>query len=231
MRKHSKRYNQAIEEFDRATDYPLSEGVEILKRTATAGFDETVEVSVNLGVDPRHADQLVRGTVTLPHGTGQDVRVLVLTEGPAAAEAEEAGADYVGLDEYIEKIQSGWTDVDVVIATPDVMGQIGRLGKILGPRGLMPNPKSGTVTTEVGKTVEEMKAGKIEFRVDRFGIIHSVVGNASFQAEQLEENIRTLITTLMRLRPASAKGIYLRGLTIATTMGPGVKIDRSSVVK
>ncbi len=186
---------------------------------------------MNLGVDPRHADQLVRGTVTLPHGTGQDVRVLVLTEGPAATEAEEAGADYVGLDEYIEKIQSGWTDIDVVIATPDVMGQIGRLGKILGPRGLMPNPKSGTVTTEVGKTVEEMKAGKIEFRVDRFGIIHSVVGKASFQAEQLEENIRTLITTLMRLRPASAKGVYLRGLTIATTMGPGVKIDRSSVVK
>lgn len=231
MRKHSKRYDQAIEEFDRATDYPLSEGVEIVKRTATANFDETVEVSVNLGVDPRHADQLVRGTVTLPHGTGQDVRVLVLTKGSAATEAEEAGADYVGLDEYIEKIQNGWTDVDVVIATPDVMGQIGRLGKILGPRGLMPNPKSGTVTTEVGKTVEEMKAGKIEFRVDRYGIIHSVVGKASFEANQLEENIRTLINTLMRLRPASAKGLYLRGLTVATTMGPGVKIDRSSVVK
>ncbi len=231
MRKHSKRYNQAIEEFDRATDYPLSEGVEIVKRTATANFDETVEVSVNLGVDPRHADQLVRGTVTLPHGTGQDVRVLVLTQGPAATEAEEAGADYVGLDEYIEKIQNGWTDIDVVIATPDVMGQIGRLGKILGPRGLMPNPKSGTVTTEVGKTVEEMKAGKMEFRVDRYGIIHSVVGKASFEAKQLEENIRTLMNTLLRLRPPSAKGVYLRSLTVATTMGPGVKIDRSSVVK
>jgi len=231
MKKHSKRYRQALDAFDRSMEYPLDEGVVLLKQTATANFDETVELSVNLGVDPRHADQLVRGTVTLPHGTGQDVRVLVLTQGPAATEAEEAGADYVGLDDYIEKIQEGWTDIDVVIATPDVMGKIGRLGKVLGPRGLMPNPKSGTVTTEVASTVKEMKAGKIEFRVDRFGIIHSVVGKASFEPSQLAENIKTLVSTLLRLRPASAKGLYLKGITVASTMGPGVKIDRSSLVK
>ncbi len=231
MKKHSKRYRQALDAFDRSKEYPLDEGVVLLKQTATANFDETVELSVNLGVDPRHADQLVRGTVTLPHGTGQDVRVLVLTQGPAATDAEEAGADYVGLDEYIEKIQEGWTDIDVVIATPDVMGKIGRLGKVLGPRGLMPNPKSGTVTTDVASTVKEMKAGKIEFRVDRYGIIHSVVGKASFEPAQLAENIKTLVSTLLRLRPASAKGLYLRGITVASTMGPGVKIDRSSLVK
>jgi large subunit ribosomal protein L1 len=202
-----------------------------VKQTATANFDESVEVSINLGVDPRHADQVVRGTVSLPHGTGKDVTVLVLAQGPAATEAEEAGADYVGLDEYVEKIQGGWTDMDVVIATPDVMGQVGRLGKVLGPRGLMPNPKSGTVTTDVKKTVEEMKAGKIEFRVDKYGIIHSIVGKASFEAGQLAENVKTLIGTLLRMRPASAKGQYLRKVTLTSTMGPGIKIDRSSVVK
>ncbi|HKI49648.1 MAG TPA: 50S ribosomal protein L1, partial [Desulfobacteria bacterium] len=176
MKKHSKRYNQAVATLDRKREYALDEGVELLKKTATAGFDESVELSVNLGVDPRHADQVVRGTVSLPHGTGKDIRVLVLAQGPAATEAEEAEADYVGLDDYIEKIQGGWTDVDVIIATPDVMGKVGKLGRVLGPRGLMPNPKSGTVTTDVGTTVREMKAGKIEFRVDKYGIIHSIVG-------------------------------------------------------
>lgn len=231
MSRHSKRYRQAVKEYDHGKEYPIEEGVNLLKQSATAKFDESVEVSVNLGVDPRHADQLVRGTVTLPHGTGKDVRVLVLTQGPAATEAEEAGADYVGLDDYIEKIQEGWTDVDVIIATPDVMGKIGRLGKVLGPRGLMPNPKSGTVTTDVATTVQEMKAGKMEFRVDRYGIIHSVVGKASFEPNQLVENIKTLIGTLLRMRPPAAKGQYLRRVTIASTMGPGIKIDRSSVVK
>ncbi|MBD3273916.1 MAG: 50S ribosomal protein L1 [Candidatus Marinimicrobia bacterium] len=231
MKKHSKRFNNTLEVIDKNREYPLDEGVMLVKQTATANFDESVEVSVNLGVDPRHADQVVRGTVSLPHGTGKDVTVLVLAQGPAATEAEEAGADYVGLDEYVEKIQGGWTDMDVVIATPDVMGQVGRLGKVLGPRGLMPNPKSGTVTTDVKKTVEEMKAGKIEFRVDKYGIIHSIVGKASFEAGQLAENVKTLIGTLLRMRPASAKGQYLRKVTLTSTMGPGIKIDRSSVVK
>jgi large subunit ribosomal protein L1 len=231
MKKHSKRFNNTLEVIDKNREYPLDEGVMLVKQTATANFDESVEVSINLGVDPRHADQVVRGTVSLPHGTGKDVTVLVLAQGPAATEAEEAGADYVGLDEYVEKIQGGWTDMDVVIATPDVMGQVGRLGKVLGPRGLMPNPKSGTVTTDVKKTVEEMKAGKIEFRVDKYGIIHSIVGKASFEAGQLAENVKTLIGTLLRMRPASAKGQYLRKVTLTSTMGPGIKIDRSSVVK
>lgn len=231
MKKHSRRYQQTLDKFDRNKEYSLSEGVDLLKETATAGFDETVELSVNLGVDPRHADQIVRGTVTLPHGTGKDVTVLVFAEGPAATEAEEAGADYVGLDEYIEKVEQGWTDVDAVIATPDVMGQIGKLGRVLGPRGLMPNPKSGTVTNDVGKTVEELKAGKIEFRVDKYGIIHSIVGKASFEAEQLRENIQTMVSTLLRMRPAASKGIYLRKITVASTMGPGIKLDRSSLVK
>lgn len=231
MKKHSKRFNNTLEVIDKNREYPLDEGVMLVKQTATANFDESVEVSVNLGVDPRHADQVVRGTVSLPHGTGKDITVLVLAQGPAATEAEEAGADYVGLDEYVEKIQGGWTDMDVVIATPDVMGQVGRLGKVLGPRGLMPNPKSGTVTTDVKKTVEEMKAGKIEFRVDKYGIIHSIVGKASFEAGQLADNVKTLIGTLLRMRPASAKGQYLRKVTLTSTMGPGIKIDRSSVVK
>ena len=229
--KHSKRYNNAVDAFDQNQEYPIDEGVMLLKQTATANFDETVELSVNLGIDPRHADQIVRGTVTLPNGTGKDVRVLVLTKGSAVTEAEDAGADYVGLEEYIEKIEGGWTDMDVVIATPDVMGQVGKLGRYLGPRGLMPNPKSGTVTNEVAATVKEMKAGKIEFRVDRFGIIHSIVGKASFEPPQLVENVKVLIGTLLRMRPAAAKGQYLRKVTISSTMGPGIKLDRSSVVK
>jgi len=229
--KHSRRYNTAVDAFNREQEYPVDEGVMLLKQTATAKFDETVELSVNLGVDPKHADQIVRGTVTLPNGTGQDVRVLVLAKGPAATEAEEAGADYVGLDEYIEKIQEGWTDVDVIIATPDVMGEVGKLGRFLGPRGLMPNPKSGTVTNDVTTTVKEMKAGKIEFRVDRYGIIHSIVGKASFEPPELVENVKAFVSTLMRMRPPAAKGQYLRKVTISSTMGPGIKLDRSSVVK
>lgn len=231
MNNISKRYRQAIDAIDREAEYSVDEGVELVKKTATAKFDESIELCVNLGVDPRHADQIVRGTVSLPHGTGKDVRVLVLAKGAAATEAEEAGADYVGLEEYVQKIQGGWTDVDVVIATPDVMGEVGKLGRVLGPRGLMPNPKSGTVTNDVSTTVKEMKAGKIEFRVDKYGIIHSIVGKASFQPDQLRDNVKTMISTLLRMRPPAAKGIYLRKVTIAATMGPGIKLDRSSLVK
>ena len=231
MKKTSKRFRQAVEAYDRETEYTIDEGVTLVKQTATANFDESIELCVNLGVDPRHADQIVRGTVSLPHGTGKEIRVLVLAQGAAATEAEEAGADHVGLEEYISKIQEGWTDIDVVIATPDVMGQVGKLGRVLGPRGLMPNPKSGTVTNDVATTVKEMKAGKIEFRVDKYGIIHSIVGKASFQPDELKENVRTMITTLLRQRPPAAKGVYLRKVTLASTMGPGIKIDRSSLVK
>jgi len=231
MNNISKRYRQAIDAIDREAEYSVDEGVELVKKTATAKFDESIELCVNLGVDPRHADQIVRGTVSLPHGTGKDVRVLVLAKGAAATEAEEAGADFVGLEEYVQKIQDGWTDVDVIIATPDVMGEVGKLGRVLGPRGLMPNPKSGTVTNDVSTTVKEMKAGKIEFRVDKYGIIHSIVGKASFQPDQLRDNVKTMISTLLRMRPPAAKGIYLRKVTIAATMGPGIKLDRSSLVK
>lgn len=231
MKKTSKRYRQAVDVIDRDVEYPIEEGVMLVKQTATAKFDESIELNVNLGVDPRHADQIVRGTVSLPHGTGKEIRVLVLAKGAAVDEAEEAGADYVGLDEYVSKIQEGWTDVDVVIATPDVMGEVGKLGRILGPRGLMPNPKSGTVTTDVSTTVKEMKAGKIEFRVDKYGIIHSIVGRASFQPDQLKDNVKTMISTLLRNRPPAAKGVYLKKVTLASTMGPGIKIDRSSLVK
>ncbi len=231
MKKTSKRYRQAMDAIDRDTEYSVEEGVELVKQTATAKFNESIELCVNLGVDPRHADQIVRGTVSLPHGTGKDVRVLVLAKGAAVQEAEEAGADYVGLEDYIKKIQGGWTDVDVVIATPDVMGEVGKLGRVLGPRGLMPNPKSGTVTNDVSTTVKEMKAGKIEFRVDKYGIIHSIVGKASFQPNQLQENVKTMISTLLRMRPPAAKGVYLRKVTIASTMGPGIKLNRASLVK
>jgi len=231
MNNISKRYRQAIDAIDREAEYSVDEGVELVKKTATAKFDESIELCVNLGVDPRHADQIVRGTVSLPHGTGKDVRVLVLAKGAAATEAEEAGADYVGLEEYVQKIQDGWTDVDVIIATPDVMGEVGKLGRVLGPRGLMPNPKSGTVTNDVSTTVKEMKAGKIEFRVDKYGIIHSIVGKASFKPDQLRDNVKTMISTLLRMRPPAAKGVYLRKVTIAATMGPGIKLDRSSLVK
>jgi large subunit ribosomal protein L1 len=210
---------------DPMSRYGVAEAVKMVKENATAKFDETVEVAANLGVDPRHADQQVRGTVALPHGTGKTVRVLVLAQGDKQKEAEAAGADYVGADDFIEKIQKGWTDVDVVITTPDMMGRVGRLGKILGPRGLMPNPKSGTVTMDVAKAVAEVKAGKIEYRVDKTGNVQVPVGKASFGEEALTENIRTLIAELQRVKPSAAKGAYFKNVTVSSTMGAGVRVD------
>ncbi|MFQ5583934.1 MAG: 50S ribosomal protein L1 [Calditrichia bacterium] len=223
MKRRSKRYVQSANQIS-PKEYSLSEGVKLLKKTANAKFDETVEMAVRLGVDPRHADQVVRGTVSLPHGLGKEVRVLVIAKGEKANEALEAGADYAGYQEYLEKIQGGWLDFDVIVATPDVMKDLGKLGRVLGPRGLMPNPKSGTVTMDIANTVKEIKAGKIDFRVDKYGIIHTGVGKASFDEEKLSENIKTLIQTIIRLKPASAKGTYLKSISLSSTMGPGIKI-------
>jgi len=228
--KRSKRYQEVREKVDRTREYPLEEAIRLVKETATAKFDETVEMHVRLGVDPRHADQQVRGTVTLPHGTGKPVRVLVLTKGPKEKEAEEAGADYVGFEEYIQKIQNGWLDFDVVIATPDVMPQVGKLGRILGPRGLMPNPKSGTVTMNVKEAVKEVKAGRIDFRVDRYGILHVPIGKVSFDTEKLVENAKAFMDAVLRLRPPAAKGQYVRSVTVSSTMGPGVRVDRNQLL-
>jgi large subunit ribosomal protein L1 len=228
--KRSKRYRQLLELVDRNKRYSLEEGIKLVKKTASAKFDESVEMAIRLGVDPRKADQMVRGTVTLPHGTGKEVKVLVLTKGPKAKEAEEAGADYVGFEEYIEKIKQGWDDVDVIIATPDVMSEVGKLGRVLGPKGLMPNPKSGTVTMNVGQAVKEVKAGRIEFRVDRYGIIHAAIGKASFEEDKLLENAKTLLDTVIRLKPPAAKGQYIRSIALSTTMGPGIKLDRNQVM-
>ncbi|NOY77639.1 MAG: 50S ribosomal protein L1 [Calditrichaeota bacterium] len=228
--KRSKRYREIAKKVDRDKTYDLEEGLKLAKETATAKFDESVELSIRLGVDPRKADQMIRGTVALPHGTGKTVRVLVLTKGPKAKEAEDAGADYVGFEEYIEKLKSGWMDIDVIIATPDVMAQVGKLGRILGPRGLMPNPKSGTVTMEVGNAVKAVKAGRIEFRVDKYGILHIPIGKASFEHDKLVENAKTFLETVLRLRPATAKGQYVRSIYVAPTMGVGIKLDRNAVL-
>jgi large subunit ribosomal protein L1 len=226
----SKRYNAAAAQFDRSKEYELDDAVAILKKNATAKFDETVETAIILGVDPRKADQLVRGSVSLPHGTGKKVRVLVLCKPAKEDEAKAAGADMVGLEDYVEKIQSGWADVDVIVATPDVMAIVGKLGKILGPRGLMPNPKTGTVTFEVGSVVKELKAGRVSFRVDKAGIIHLGIGKASFTPEQIKDNFLNLMQTIIRMRPATAKGQYVKGIAITTTHGPGVKLNRNSIV-
>lgn len=228
--KLSKRVKNNLEKVDIKKEYKIAEAVSLVKELANAKFDESVDIAVKLGVDPRHADQMVRGTVVLPHGTGKQVRVLVLTRGPKEKEAQEAGADYVGFDEYIKKIQEGWLDFDVVVATPDVMPEVGKLGKILGARGLMPNPKSGTVTMEVGKVVKELKAGKIQFRVDKAGIVHASIGKASFDAQKLVENIKTLLSTILRLKPAAAKGQYVKSIYLSSTMGPGIKIDRNELI-
>ncbi len=228
--KRSKRYQQVVQKIEKGKDYSLEDAIKLIKETASAKFDETVEVAVRLGVDPRHADQVVRGTVSLPHGTGKEVRVLVIAKGSKATEAEQAGADYVGFEDVITKIKEGWLDFDVVIATPDVMSEVGKLGRILGPRGLMPNPKAGTVTMDVATAVKDVKAGKIEFRVDRYGILHVAVGKASFEPEKLQENIKAFIETVMRLRPPAAKGQYLRSITLSNTMGPGIPVDRNSVI-
>lgn len=208
----------------------LSEAIALVKSNATAKFDETIDLAVNLGVDPKHADQIVRGVVSLPHGTGKVTKVLVLAKEDKAKVALEAGADYAGLETYVEKIKSGWVDIDVVIATPDLMGEVGKLAKILGPRKLMPNPKSGTVTMDVEKAVKEAKAGKFEFRTDKKGIVHARVGKASFTAAQLEENIKVLMKRIMALKPATAKGIYLRKITLTSTMGMGYELEKSSVL-
>ena len=225
MPQHGKRYAQAAQGIDRTTLYDPREAIRLVKVGARAKFDEMIEAAVRLGVDPKQADQQVRGTVALPAGTGKSVRVLVFAKGDKVKEAEEAGADMVGADELVEKVQGGWTDFDVAVATPDMMGTVGRLGRILGPRGLMPNPKAGTVTFDLAKAIREIKAGKIEYRTEKAGIIHVGIGKASFGEEQLLANFTALMEALMRAKPASAKGQYLRSITLSTTMGPGAKVD------
>ncbi len=228
--KHSRRYLELIEQVDREHEYPLTEGVQLLKKVASATFDESVELSVNLGVEPKYADQMVRGTVILPHGTGKKVRVLVFAQGDKVNEALETGADYAGLEEYIQKVQEGWLDFDVVIATPDVMRHIGKLGRVLGPHGLMPNPKTGTVTQDIAQAVADSKSGKISFRVDRYGIIHVAVGKISFDEDKLVENVKAMVSTLVKLRPQGAKGQYLRKITLTSTQGPGIKIEKQTAL-
>jgi large subunit ribosomal protein L1 len=208
--------------------YSLAEATALVKECSNVKFDATVDIAVRLGVDPRKANQMVRGTVSLPHGTGKSVRVLVLCNPDKEQEAKDAGADFVGLDEYIDKIKGGWTEIDVIITTPQVMGKVGALGRVLGPRGLMPNPKSGTVTMEVGKAVQDVKAGKIDFKVDKYGIIHASVGKVSFDAKQLEENAAEVLSTLMRLKPSASKGTYMLSIVLSSTMGPGIKVDQKS---
>ncbi|MCK4351162.1 MAG: 50S ribosomal protein L1 [Candidatus Krumholzibacteria bacterium] len=223
--KRGKRYGDSVARIDRMREYPLEEAVDVLKNLPVAKFVETVEFSANLGVNPKHADQQVRGTVLLPHGTGRDVRVLVLTRGEKEQEASEAGADFVGSNEYIEKINGGWFEFDVAIATPDMMGDVGKLGRILGPRGLMPNPKLGTVTFDVAKAVKDAKAGKIEYRVDKGANIHVPVGKLTFDRNKLVENIKALMLELLRAKPSSAKGKYVKSAHISSTMGPSIELD------
>ena len=229
MAKRGKKYRQAAEMIDEDMEYTIEEACDLVKKTGTANFNESVDLDLRLGVDPRHADQMVRGTVSLPHGTGKTVRVLALVNEAKEAEAEEAGADYVGLDEYIEKIEEGWADIDVIIATPDVMGKIGKLGRHLGPRGLMPNPKSGTVTMDIAAAVDEFKSGKMDFRVDKTGILHTSIGKVEFDASELRENAISFLQTIMKMRPASAKGLYIRSAFMSTTMGPSIQLSRSSI--
>lgn len=231
MPKHGKNYNSAREKIDRDKEYPLAEAIELIKANSFAKFDETMDIAVKLGVDPRHADQMVRGTVVLPSGTGKSVRIAVFAEGDDAEAAKKAGADIVGSDDLVEKIQAGEMDFDVAIAHPSMMSKVGRLGKVLGPRGLMPNPKAGTVTPNVAQAVSEAKAGKIEYRVDKGGVIHSMVGKVSFEADALDQNCKALISALHRARPTSVKGAYFRSCVISSTMGPGVKIDLSGLIQ
>jgi large subunit ribosomal protein L1 len=219
-----KKFLAAATKVDRTRTYAIPEAVTLVKQASFAKFDETVDVAVNLGVDPRHADQVVRGTVVLPHGTGKSVRVLVIAQGDRAKDAEAAGADFVGM-EYLQKIKDGWLDADVIVATPDVMGQLGQLGRVLGPRGLMPNPKAGTVTMDVARAVREIKAGKIEFRVDKTGNVHAPIGKVSFTPQQLAENTQAFMDTIVRAKPSAAKGVYIKSATISSTMGPGVRLE------
>ncbi|HHT53281.1 MAG TPA: 50S ribosomal protein L1 [Bacteroidales bacterium] len=229
MAKLSKKRKQALAQFDKTKVYPLEEAVQVLKDITYTKFDASFDIDVRLGVDPRKANQMVRGIVTLPHGTGKVVRVLVLCTPDKEEEATAAGADYVGLDEYVDKIKKGWTDVDVIITMPSVMPKIGALGKILGPRGLMPNPKAGTVTMDVGKAVSDVKAGKIDFKVDRYGIIHSGIGKMSFTKEQMIDNVREIMSTIIKLKPTAAKGTYVRSIYLSSSMSPGVQVDVKSV--
>ena len=229
MSKLTKNQKIAYAKIEPHKAYKLGEAAALLKEITFTKFDASVDIDVRLGVDPRKANQMVRGVVTLPHGTGKVVRVLVLCTPEKEAEAQTAGADFVGLDEYVDKIKSGWTDVDVIICTPNVMGKVGALGRILGPRGLMPNPKTGTVTMEVGKAVQDVKAGKIDFKVDKYGIVHTSIGKVSFTAEQIEENAREVMSTIIKLKPSAAKGTYVQSIYLSTTMSPGVQVDPKSV--
>jgi large subunit ribosomal protein L1 len=224
MRTHGKKYRKSAEKRNIETNYAAKQALEIVKGSAFAKFDETVEVAVRLGVDPKHADQIVRGTVVLPAGTGKTLRVLVIAVGDKARDAQEAGADFVG-NEYLQKVKDGWLDFDIMIATPDQMGQVGQLGRVLGPRGLMPNPKAGTVTMDVGRAVRESKAGKIEFRVDKSGNVHAAIGKVSFALDALETNFGALMDQIVKSKPASSKGIYVRNVSVSSTMGPGVRVD------
>lgn len=230
MAKHGKKYLAALEQVDRDKLYEVEEAFDLIKKTATAKFDETVEASFRLGVDPRHADQQIRDALVLPHGTGSTKTVLVFAQGAKVAEAEEAGAEYVGGEDMVEKIQGGWYDFDVAIATPDMMAVVGKIGRLLGPKGLMPNPKTGTVTMDVAQAVKETKAGKITYRVDKAGIIHAPIGKASFDQKALEENFMALANALIAAKPAATKGVYMKNVTVSNTMGPGIKINPNSLI-
>jgi large subunit ribosomal protein L1 len=230
MGRISKKRKEILDKYDLEKSYSLAEACDLVKEITTANFDASVDLSVRLGVDPRKANQMVRGSVALPHGTGKDVKVLVLCTPDKEAEAKEAGADFVGLDEFITKIKGGWTDVDVIITMPSVMGKVGALGRILGPRGLMPNPKTGTVTMEVGKAVQDVKAGKIDFRVDKYGIVHSNIGKVSFDGTKIKDNASELLTTLVKMKPSAAKGTYIRSIYLSSTMSPSIQIDAKSIV-
>jgi large subunit ribosomal protein L1 len=228
--KESKRFKALASQVESKKLYSVEDAIKLVKRTANAKFTESVDIAIKLGVDPKKADQAVRGTVSLPFGTGKEVRVLVIAKPPKDDEAKAAGADHAGFQDYLQKIQQGWADIDVIIATPDVMGDLGKLGKVLGPRGLMPNPKSGTVTTDVAKAVKEVKGGKIEFRVDKAGILHASVGKVNFEENKLVDNINAFLNTVMRLKPATSKGQYVKSIAISSTMGPGVHIDKNVTV-
>jgi large subunit ribosomal protein L1 len=229
MAKLTKKKKEALSKYDPSQQYSLAEASSIVKDITTTKFDASIDLDIRLGVDPRKADQMVRGVVALPHGIGKEVKVLVLCSPDKEEEAKEAGADFVGLDEYIAKIEGGWTGIDVIITTPNVMAKVGRLGRVLGPRGLMPNPKSGTVTLDVGKAVKEVKAGKIDFKVDKFGIIHASVGKASFSADKIQENAEELILTISKLKPTASKGTYFKSIHLSSTMSSGIVIDKSSI--
>lgn len=229
MAQLTKKQKEAQAKVDKNKLYTIDEAAALVKDVNTAKFDASVDIAVRLGVDPKKANQMVRGVVSLPHGTGKDVKVLALVTPDKEAEAKAAGADYVGLDEYLDKIKNGWTDVDVIVTMPAVMGKLGPLGRVLGPRGLMPNPKAGTVTTEVGKAVADVKAGKIDFKVDRYGIIHAAIGKVSFESEKIKDNAAELVQTLQKLKPTASKGLYMRSITISSTMSPGISIDPKSL--